>query len=96
MHNQKQGGHRGGLPALFGCLAAATAAAAVTRGVGGGVAAAVTFVDQQQNDDDEQNPVAIIATEQIAQTHVIHPLRLGVRGSRDHLSLTLYVPMGEW
>ena len=62
------------LPALLGRLAAATATAAVPRGVGGGVATAVALIDEQKNDDDQQNPVAIVPTEQITQTHVIHPL----------------------
>ena len=72
----KQGGHARGLPVPLGHLAAATAAATVTRGVGSGVATAVTVIDQQQNDDDEQDPVAIVAAEQVTQTHKIHHLSL--------------------
>ena len=95
----KSGGHKGDLPITLGRLAAATAAAAVAGGIGGGVATAatLTLVDEQQHDDDQQNPVAITATEQVAQTHILHPLRL-VRAAlrRHHLSLSVYVPTGVW
>ena len=61
-----------------GWLATATTAAAVAGGIGGGMAttATLTLVDEQQHDDDQQNPIAITATEQVAQTHILHPLRL--------------------
>ena len=45
-------------------LAAAIVAAAVVTAV----------VDEQQNDDDEQDPGAVVAAEQVTQTHSIHPL----------------------
>ena len=89
--SKKQGGHLRDLPVLLGGLAAATAATAVTRGVGSGVATAVTLVDEQKNDDDQQNPVAIVPAEQIAQTHVIHPLFGGASAHmrcRTRLSLS--------
>ena len=74
----KTGGHPGDPPFSLGRLAAATAAAAIVGGIGGSVAttATLTLVDEQQHDDDQQNPVAITATEQVAQTHILHPLRL--------------------
>ena len=54
-------------PSLSRCRALAAA------GVGGGAAAAIAVIDQQENDDDEQDPGAVIAAEEIPQTHIFTP-----------------------
>ena len=49
---------------------ATTAATATTTAI----VITVIIVDQQENDDDEQDPSAIVAAEQVTQTHSFHPL----------------------
>ena len=38
-------------------------------GVGGGAAAAIAVINEQEHNDDEQDPGAVVATEEIPQTH---------------------------
>lgn len=97
MSQNRQGGHfRDLLVDFHPSLAAATAATAVVHGVGSTVATAATVIDQQQNDDHQQDPVAVIAAEQITQTHIATSFWVTADGVGGHLTFSLYEREEDW
>ena len=66
--------HGGGCRFHLRLAAAATAVVVVGDGVGVATATTAAVLHQQQHDDDQQDPVAVVAAEQITQTHTLHLL----------------------